>query len=264
MMRRVITFDGRTRWLACVAAMLWLGALLSLGSARALAGVHELVPAYFTAAGSPDPWDTMCEDMTAGSIAIVNPNNGPVKRDAKGYLPAMKYCEERGQKVIGYVYTHYGKRSLKKVEKAIGEYYSWYPTVEGIFLDEMAELPSPKLETYYQALEGYVHARGGIVIGNPGDTAPSAWQLNVLDAVVTFEGSAVQYATYEPAPWVLTAKPEQIANIVFAASGTAQMEAACAKAAAQNVGLLYVTDLAEQPNPYETLPSYWSTETERC
>jgi hypothetical protein len=88
--------------------------------------------------------------------------------------------------------------------------------------------------------------------------------LNYVDELVTFEGSAAQYTAYEPSSWVLGAKPEEIANIIFDASGTSQMEAICATARERNAGSLYVTNLAEKPNPYETLPSYWSTEAERC
>ncbi len=62
---------------------------------------------------------------------------------------------------------------------------------------------------------------------------------------------------------MLTAAPGQIANIVFAASET-EMEADCVKAEEDNAGSVYVTDLPERPNPYATLPSYWSTETARC
>jgi spherulation-specific family 4 protein len=226
--------------------------------------VHQLVPAYFAPGGSPDPWQTMCAGMRAGSTAIVNPRNGPVKRQARSYLAAMKYCEERGQKVIGYVYTRYGKRSITKVERAIAEYYRWYPTVQGIFLDEMADEPSARIESYYKTLANAVHERGGIVVGNPGVTPSSAWPLSEVDAVVTFEGSAVEFATYEPAAWVSHAQPEQIANIIFAASDEAQMARVCEKAHAINTGLLYVTNLPEQPNPYEALPAYWSNETASC
>ncbi len=246
--------------------LLWLAGAIAPAVPATIASVapKELVPAYFGPEGSPDEWHTMCDAMKAGSTAILNPDNGPVKREAAPYLEAMKYCQERGQKVIGYVYTRYGKRSLKAVEKAIGDYYSWYPTVQGIFLDEMAEEPSAKHETYYKTLETYVHERHGLVVGNPGDTAPSAWQLGDVDEVVTFEGSAAQFATYRPAPWVGQARPEQIANIIFAAASTSQMQAACEEAAEANTGSIYVTDLPEEPNPYEMLPSYWSTETERC
>jgi len=36
------------------------------------------------------------------------------------------------------------------------------------------------------------------------------------------------------------------------------------KAEEGNAGSLYVTDLAESPNPYAALPSYWAAETSRC
>ncbi len=127
----------------------------------------------------------------------------------------------------------------------------------------MAEVPSAKVETYYRQLTSFVHEKGGFVVGNPGDTASTPWQLGAVDQVVTFEGPSSAYATYSPAPWVLTAAPGQIANIVFAASET-EMEADCVKAEAGNAGSVYVTDLPERPNPYATLPSYWSTETAHC
>jgi hypothetical protein len=230
----------------------------------AFGSLHKLVPAYFAPEGSPDPWQTMCEPADAGSVAILNPNNGPVKRQASLYLPAMSYCAERGWRTIGYVYTRYGRRSLKTVERAIAHYYLWYPTVQGIFLDEMAEAPSAGVDAYYGALEAYVHERGGLVVGNPGDTASSGWQLGYVDQVVTFEGSAADFAGYTPAHWVSEASPSQIANIVFAASGISAMREACQHAAAGGAGSVFVTDLSEKPNPYATLPSYWAGESEDC
>lgn len=235
-----------------------------LGLAQARAAALELVPAYFGPEGSADPWHAMCEAAPPGSTVILNPDNGPVKKDAKLYAEPMSFCEERGQRVIGYVYTRYGKRPLATVEKAIAHYYSWYPGLSGIFLDEMAEAPSAKAESYYRRLTAYVHERGGFVVANPGDTAATGWQLGVADVVVTFEGSAAGYAAYSPAAWVLAARPQQIANIIFAASETTQMEADCAKASEDNAGSVYVTNLPERPDPYATLPSYWTTETAYC
>jgi len=236
----------------------------TLGIAQANAAPVELVPAYFSPEGSPDPWHTMCEDAPAGSTVILNPDNGPVRKQAKVYAEPMRFCWEHGQRVIGYVYTKYGKRSLRTVEKAISNYYGWYPGVQGIFLDEMAEVPTTKLETYYRQLAAYVHERGGFVVGNPGDTAATAWQLASVDEVVTFEGSSAGYATYSPAPWVLAAQPEQIANVIFAAPEASLMEADCVKAGEVNAGSVYVTNLPEKPDPYEALPSYWATETASC
>lgn len=249
---------------AVALALALSGIAATVAPAPALAAPLELVPAYFGPEGSPDPWDTMCEDAPPGSTVILNPDNGPVKREAKVYSEPMRFCEEHGQRVIGYVFTRYGKRSLTAVERAIAHYYSWYPAVGGIFLDEMAEVPTTKLEAYYRQLAVYVHERGGVVVGNPGDTAVTSWQLEDVDTVVTFEGPAASYAAYSPPAWVLSARPQQIANIVFGVSEGSQMEADCTKAAADNAGFLYVTNLPEKPDPYEALPSYWAAETATC
>lgn len=218
-----------------------------------------LVPAYFEPEGSPNPWQTMCAEMPLGSTAIANPYNGPGSAAQSDYSEAIANCQADGQKVIGYVETGYGARNLSEVEAQIADWYAWYPALNGIFLDEMPEEPD---EAYYSALESYVHERGGIVVGNPGETASNGWQLNVADQVVTFEGTASEFATYEPAPWVLAAEPSRIANIVFEAEATVE---ACSRAEEDNAGSVYVTSLGE-PNPYEALPlpAYWLSETERC
>jgi hypothetical protein len=155
--------------------------------------------------------------------------------------------------VIGYVYTEYGRRSLSTVEAQIADYYAWYPGLAGVFLDEMAEAPD---EAYYGALASYVHARGGIVVANPGATASTNWQLHDADVVVTFEGTATAYSSYRPPSWVTAAPPNRIANIVFGASTLA-----CPRVG--NAGYVYVTGLGE-PNPYASLPSYWAAESTLC
>jgi len=212
---------------------------------------HLLVPAYF----EPDEgWQTMCAEMPAGSTAIANADNGPGASKQSSYTQAIANCQADGQEVIGYVYTEYGKRSLSTVEAAISDWYAWYP-VNGVFLDEMAEAPD---ESYYSALESFVHAKGGTVVGNPGDTASTGWQLNDVDQVVAFEGTASELARYKPTPWVLAASSSRIANIVYSAT----LEA-CIKAQEDNAGSVYVTNLGGS-NPYGALPTFWTAETERC
>lgn len=215
--------------------------------------VRLLVPAYF----EPDEgWAAMCSEMPVGSTAIANPDNGPTAVKLSSYAEAITACQTDGQRVIGYVYTEYGKRSLNTVETQIADYYSWYPSINGIFLDEMAETPDT---TYYATLESYVHAKGGTVVGNPGDTASTDWQLSVVDQVVAFEGTAASFAHYEPAAWVLAANPSQIAIIIYSATSNT----ACSTATADNAGSVYVTNLGE-PNPYGALPSFWTSLTSAC
>jgi hypothetical protein len=239
----------------------------------------QLVPAYFYPTGSPNPWHTMCENMDSGgsgSTAIMNPENGPGKAVNSDYTSAVKFCHKEGQNVIGYVYSSYTKRNLKEVEEAVGDYYSWYPTIDGIFVDEMAQTPTAEaecpeckgtgmtVEGYYKALYAYIHAKSSEadVIGNPGAPATTAWQLNApaADEVVTFEGSGTAFAAYKPPSWVLHKSSNEIGVIVHDVTGATQMKEVCEKAENEdNAGLLYITD-----HPYNELPSYWLTETEIC
>ena len=123
------------------------------------------------------------------------------------------------------------------------------------------------VESYYSTLYAYVHDKATkvTVVGNPGAPATSSWQLStpVTDAVVTFEGSSASYQTYAPPLWVLEEPANKIANLVYAAPATA-LASDCSIAADDNAGLLYVTDLSLKPNPYDALPSYWTTETSTC
>jgi hypothetical protein len=239
----------------------------------------QLVPAYFYPTGTPNPWHTMCENMDSGgsgSTAIMNPENGPGKAVNPDYTSAVKFCHKEGQNVIGYVYTERTKRNLKEVEEAVNNYYTWYPAIDGIFLDEMGQVPAAEAECpeckvtkmtvqkYYETLYTYIHGKGAEVdvIGNPGRPATTAWQLNApaADEVVTFEGSGTEFAAYKPPSWVLSKSSDEIGVIVHDVSGATQMKEVCEKAEEEdNAGLLYITD-----HPYNELPSYWLTEAEIC
>lgn len=252
-----------------------LAAAAALCVAPPALGSDELVPAYFYPSGTPNPWQEMCAAIGTpggGSVAILNPANGPGREADANYAAALSYCHERAWRVVGYVYTKYGRRSTAQVEKAINSYYSFYPAIDGIFLDEMAESPTARAkgkmtaEGYYRTLYGYIHGKSAAaeVIGNPGTSAATAWQLQApaADDVVTFEGSSAAYETYVAPGWVLGAPAEKIANIVYGAP-SGSLAGDCARAASENAGLRFVTNL-EPPNPYEALPAYWAAESESC
>jgi hypothetical protein len=221
----------------------------------------------------------MCEGMGttgSGSIAILNPASGPGRAADPNYTAALANCDLLGQRVIGYVATKYTHKSITAVEQAIDTYYSFYPTLDGIFLDNMSLTPGAKasckgctmtVEAYYAQLYAFVHAAwtNPTVVGNPGTPATTSWQLStpVADAVVTFEGSAASYKKYAPPSWVLAEPADTIANIIYAAPASA-LASDCSTATADNAGLRYVTDAKLRPDPYAALPTYWSTETTTC
>jgi hypothetical protein len=262
-------------------AVVVVAVLSAVPAAAASAQPLQLVPAYFSATGTPNPWDTMCGAMGqagTGSVAILNPANGPGRKANPDYAAALSYCHLEGQRVIGYVYTKNAKRPIAKVEADIDKYFTYYPTIDGIFLDNMADVPTAKAKapcsgckmtvaSYYSTLYAYVHDKAPCleVIGNPGDAASTSWQLTtpVADAVVIFEGSSTTYQSFKPPSWVQQVPADEIANIVYAAPSSS-LTSDCALATADGAGLVYVTNLALKPDPYAALPSYWSTETATC
>lgn len=240
---------------------------------------RELIPAYFSPGGDPNPWFQMCDNMDAsgyGSTAIMAPA-GDIVRDPS-YVEAIRHCHERGQNVIGYVATGWTQVSLQTAEAEVDAYYSAYPRIDGIFVDEMGNDPSApaqcdgctqSTEQYYQALYSYIHAESSQadVIGNPGIAASTPWQLDspAADEVVTFEGSSDSLASYTPPAWVLQRRPDEIANLIYGSPSSLQTLADCQAAQSDNAGLVYVTDASGPPdNPWGALPSDWPAERAAC
>lgn len=232
-----------------------------------------LVPAYFLEiGGSLAEWESMVGSMKPGSIAVVNPANGPFTKAVEPFTAAIKYAQERGIKVLGYVPTGYAEEKTvegvhltkAKIEEYIKQWWSFYSTIEGIFLDEYSELSSTK--SFYEGLQTLIHEEGvkgslkkqGFVVGNPGLTPPTNWALPLVDVLCTFENPSAEYATYSPPSWVTSAEKRQICNLVFAATTLKSMEEDVARAKVRNAEWVYVTNFTEAENPYGKLPSAYT------
>jgi hypothetical protein len=260
------------------AALVVLAALLAAAApARAQApgatgNQHQMVPAYLY----PDWWNPgngwyrMCDAMDSSggqSTAIMNPSSGPGAVPNPDYQHVIDYCHARGQRVISYVHSSYGQRPLADVIADIDATYAFYPSVDGIFVDEMSNEPSTL--GYYQSLRAHVQTKPGahVLVGNPGIPADTAWQLEgaVADELVIFEGTAVDYATWVPPAWVRAYPADRFVQLVHGAGDPTAMAAACARSKTQNAGFVYVTDDV-MPNPWDTLPGepYWSSQVLAC
>jgi hypothetical protein len=92
---------------------------------------RSLVPAYFYPSEADvsgvNWWPRMCVGARGGSIAIMNPGDGPGTAFDQNYKNAIDLCHGQDWKVIGYVKTSWGKRSEKQVREDIDKYRSWYP-----------------------------------------------------------------------------------------------------------------------------------------
>ena len=182
-------------------------------------------------------------------IAIINPDNGPAKSSDPSYVTGIASMQAAGVLVIGYIDTHYGSTSTSSVETQVNDYHNWYK-VNGIFFDEESNAAST--EGYYSTVSGYVHSLGmSETFGNPGTSVPTGY-IGTTDVICIYENpglpsiSSITYTGYSPSNFYVIAYGVSL-NTSFVTS------------AAGLVSWIYLTD-ASGSNPYDVLPSYFTSE----
>jgi hypothetical protein len=242
-------------------------------------GQRLLIPAYFHPNEAHDPnggsarWIEMCTRLRnrgLTAVIVMNPGDSGVFSNGeieKAYTDAIVFCHASGQRVIGYVDTEYAARPLEgdaiggrpSVKENVDRYYSSYPAIDGIFLDQMNE--HDIAEDYYRDLSVHIRfkkiAHFGIltfplVVGNAGKNPDSDWPLSTVTILVNFEGSYGSFLSWEPSEWVETYPPRRFAHLVY---GTRSKRAvsACKKSRNRRGGWIYVTN-DELPNPWDKAP----------
>lgn len=236
------------------------------------ASLEVLVPAYFHPSSGTE-WARLAAGAAANPgvkvTAIVNPNNGEFTAAEAAYTSALGAFVAAGGKVVGYVYTGYGARSLAAVKANIDAYFKLYGrnVISGIFLDEMSSDASKV--SGYREIYAYIKAKDADlrVIGNPGMVPNTADYATVADVLVTFEARNTTYATYDPrtTPWLYTLPNTRQSSLVHNTATCVDMVKAvmAADSSRYNAGVIYMTDLQYDPvkdigNPWESLPSYWT------
>jgi hypothetical protein len=182
---------------------------------------------------------------------ILNPDSGPGSSADSAYSTVISQLQSVGAIVIGYVYTSYGSRSTSTVEADVYSWKHFYPSINGIFFDEMSN--STNEVSYYSTLTSYVHSSGMTVsVGNPGAETPEAFfQNDAADNIVISETSG----------WPSTGLienggvgPQSMKSIIVY---DASLNLDDLATATQYNSLVWVTS-ATLPNPYDSLPSYVS------
>lgn len=212
------------------------------------------VPAYF------DDWSGMLADAPPVSLVILNPNDGPEPGDTS----QVRAAHARGARVIGYVLTGWAGRASAAVKADIDRYYSLYPDLDGIFLDE-ATSDCAHAQSYYLPIHDYIkgaHPNATVVI-NPGTNVGSCY-LSVADIVVTFESSFAEYQNAWSTvnrEWETPANAGRIWHMVHTASSS-QWSTALQLSRARNAGYVFVTSFTETQNTYGALPSYFHSQAD--
>jgi hypothetical protein len=218
-----------------------------------------MVPAYFSTASLWTRMEAQSSKMPGRLWAIVNPASGPGSSKSATYAADIDSMHAHKGGCIGYVYTDYGTIAIATVESQVDEWYSWYPTLDGIFFDCQNSVGGTN-ESYYQTLYNYVKTKGGValVVGNPGaPTAPTFLYLNgtrVTDVICVFETSS-GFQTWTPDPWTSSYSRDNWMVIPYNTSAT-QWVNNLSRAYHNNVGWIYLTSLGGG-NPYNGLGTYF-------
>jgi len=190
----------------------------------------------------------------------INRDSGPGGAGPNAdYQHGMADLAAGGVKMIGYVATGYGTRSLSSIESDIELWSSSFPEVSGIFLNE--ESKNPAELSFYQTIYDYVLTKSELktVIANPGTNTPESF-ISALTANTTmlFE-SGTGWESYATDGYVANYSRSRFAASFYDLSTTAEMESAVNLAQERNFGYVFATD-GTGANPYDALPSYWNEE----
>lgn len=259
--------------------------------------VQLIVPTYFapspaglrpatTPNGTAD-WNTLIAAQQAQKannqapiVAIVNPNTGAGTVADKAYYQQV-YTDfyNAGGTIIGYVPSGYVGQSINStascqastVQAVVGcaqDYRTLYPNIiSGIFVDEFGILAgtNPNLSNS-QVTDFYTQIYNGIksidpnwiVFGNPGGNAPQSF-LGGANALITYEGLAANYASTVPSGYVNDFPSSTFGNLVLQ-TPQSSLQSTIDTAVSRNVGYIFVTDDGADGNPYDRLPTYFSSE----
>ena len=230
------------------------------------------IPSYFplTPEGDTD-WTAMCNAAPAVVVALANVFNGPGSQGPDPVWSArIDVAHDSGILVLGYVYTGYADplhpdyRTLPQVQAAVDAWYSWYPEIDGIFVDQTSTDPAKGGPgAYYSQLAQHVRSKPGkhlIALGQ-GANAPDATYMADGDLIVNFEGSYAAFAAWTAAPWTEGFDASRFWHLVHN-TPSASLADAVAHSRSQNGGWVYVTP--RDPDRWSALPvtTDWHTELE--
>ena len=223
-------------------------------------GVTVLVPAYFYPSGNRRAdWTRLAEVARSVPLEVVlNPSSGPGPRKDPNYVSVLEGLRRSGARILAYVDSDYGRRPLSAIEKDVRTYPRFYE-IDGYFIDQMAN--KPEFVDHFRAVRRLIREIDPRlrVVGNPGTyTLPE--YLETADMLVTFEGSARDFAGYDPRaamPWTAGHPPHRFAAIVYDVKTPSAGRDTLSRAIRAGAGSVYVTD-QKMPNPYLGLPPYWA------
>jgi hypothetical protein len=182
-------------------------------------------------------------------LAVINPSNGPGGAATPAYSAGIAKLASAGVKVIGYVHTSWGGRPAAELQSEMSQWKSWYPSVSGIFFDEMANQAGK--ESYYAGLTSYAKSNGfDFTIGNPGSDS-SATYVGTEDVILIYENGGVP-SLAALGGWHSSYPRTNFGVIPY---DVASLDTSFVEAAKTYVAYIYLQS-DNLPNPWDSVPPY--------
>ena len=215
---------------------------------------QALIPAYFYPGAD---WTRAIETKPTPRFMILDvTQSGAGSSPDRNYQAAAERARAAGIGIVGYSDTNYTQRPAAAVESDVAHYKSWYGVTD-IFLDGVSAGNGGL--RYYRQVSDYIHAAnpGSLVILNPG-TYPDQAYMSLGDIVLAFEGDYREFVRLSVPHWVVDYPASSFAYVIYGVTDS-QLRDAIGAARKRRAGYVYVTP-GTGPNPYDSLPSYWTAE----
>lgn len=221
---------------------------LLLQAAFASAATSVILPLYFDPTNGA--WDPLYAQLAAhpklGFDIIINPDNGPAgSKPPSGYTAAIEKLYSYGNaRVIGYIPTGYGKRSLIFLQNEVREYAAWpvVSRVEGIFFDEVQPTAYEVLAKATTFARGMLGGNESLIVFNPGDIPPNYNLYASADQVVVYEDSYAQLAGQQQSLEHYNVSRSSLSGIVYGYNSTGAENNTLSQGIFRNYGSLYLSE----------------------
>jgi len=223
-------------------------------SSRAVYALHTvgmIIPLY---ADTGNEWKKVIHAKNTHKsvpiLVIINPNNGPSACPSHDYMKEIMNLKSAGIIILGYVSTNYTARNNGEVITDIDNWKRYYPDTDGIFFDEMANIPGK--ENYYVNLTSYAKSLGfAITVGNPGINTLSSY-VGTVDNLVIYEDTGFPNLS-SLGGWCTSHNKNHFSIISY---GVNEINDSTIRNLSHHVGYLFITN-GTLPNPFTSLPPYF-------
>jgi hypothetical protein len=187
-----------------------LGAKQSVGARQSVAAY--IVPLYsYPCCGYEQEWGKLLNLTTDKEVwVVVNVNDGPGSSVDSTYASIISKLKQKGFKVLGYIYSSYGKRSLETIYSEMDRWIRFY-NVDGFFIDEVPT--SLYYYSYYSSIYNNAKKLDRYIVLNPGTNIDPTF-FNVADKIVVFESPLEEYLKFSYLNYSSVA-PNRVCTIVL-------------------------------------------------